>query len=76
MAKTKQYETFKEYYKEMVEGKFIKVDGTPIKCVVCGGHDLTDNIKDVTAGTICEYECVCNDCETVNGYWAYGNWDI
>ena len=55
-------------------------DGAPIKCCKCGSEQITEKVTNtldvgVGRGMPMEFECVCDQCGEVVGYWAYGYYD-
>jgi hypothetical protein len=50
-------------------------DDGPIKCYHCDSTDIDHITRDITANVISEYSCVCQNCQQVIGYWAFGYYD-
>lgn len=54
---------------------FYKNDGTPIRCYVCGGDWLEDEIPEHSEHGIMEYSVKCIWCGHTLAYWSYGHFD-
>ncbi len=62
-----------EYLKQMISHGYIKEDGEPLKCE-CECTDFKEVPTDYIDNTVCEFNSVCKDCNSVLGNWAYGSW--
>lgn len=68
-------QSMEEYLLQMINERYIKEDGTPLKCF-CGSTDLEQVGEYYDEHTLVEYEVKCKTCGRSVGYWAYGNWKI
>jgi len=59
---------------------FFENDGSPKLCTRCGSEKIEEKILGMVdvlngMGPTSELECICANCGSILGYWAYGAWD-
>jgi len=69
---------FEEYISKQIDDGYIYPNGAPKKCLNCECEKLIGVNYDYLDcyGQILEYDMKCEDCDTIVGSWAYGNWQI
>jgi len=51
--------------------------GKPKKCRKCGCKYFQTKYTDIMdGGLVCEYEYICENCDSVQGVWSYGHWQV
>lgn len=72
---SEEFETFEDYFNDLVDKGIVYEDGTPKICA-CGHSDF--EMVDVYRSEhgIEEYSLKCEKCGNIVGSWAYGHWDI
>lgn len=51
------------------------LDSSPKKCYECNHAKFHEVVVAIDAGHVSEYYLECKACDTIVGYWAYGNFD-
>ena len=64
------------YIKLLTRLGFKGKDGAPTRCTMCGHDDFESRVTDRIDYTVCEMEYHCKKCNSVQGYWAYGHFQL
>lgn len=72
-----KYKSVRGYHRLEVKCGFKAIDGTPLVCYKCGCKNFHygKTYQEEGVGLV-EYEYKCNVCDSLVGYWAYGNWTV
>lgn len=61
---------------EQIKGGFITESLEPIRCFKCNSVEFKDTTINTDGGHLSEFQRDCTKCGQVNGYWAYGYWQV